>query len=156
MKIKAGEIIKAKREEMNIPLVAFAKELNISPGYLSQIENGIKTNPSLDIVLKITDRLDIDLAMLLGVESSEENYLVKIPSLLKLVLARERNSRVLENQDILGKFCSLCEKTLETSYLLDDEELYKMFLEDLLNQAETTLKRYIGMQIIMQSRGNLP
>lgn len=156
MKIKAGEIIKAKREEMNIPLVAFAKELNISPGYLSQIENGIKTNPSLDIVLKITDRLDIDLAMLLGVESSEENYLVKIPSLLKLVLARERNSRVLENQDILRKFCSLCEKTLETSYLLDDEELYKMFLEDLLNQAETTLKRYIGMQIIMQSRGNLP
>jgi transcriptional regulator with XRE-family HTH domain len=152
MKIKVGEIIKAKREEQNISLVAFAKELDISPGYLSQIENGVKTNPNLDIILRIIQRLDIDVAMLLGVESSEENYLVKIPSLLKFILAKERNSRVLENQDILRKFWSLCEKTLETSYLLDDEELYKMFLEDLLNQAETTLKRYMGMQVIMQSR----
>lgn len=152
MKIKVGEIIKAKREEQNISLVAFAKELDISPGYLSQIENGVKTNPNLDIILRIIQRLDIDVAMLLGVESSEENYLVKIPSLLKFILAKERNSRVLENQDILRKFCSLCEKILETSYLLDDEELYKMFLEDLLNQAETTLKRYMGMEVIMQSR----
>jgi len=80
MKIKAGEIIRAKREEKNIPLVSFAKELNISPGYLSQLENGVKTNPNLDILMSITQKLDIDLEMLLGVESSEENYLVKIPS----------------------------------------------------------------------------
>ncbi|MDD4297083.1 MAG: helix-turn-helix transcriptional regulator, partial [Ruminiclostridium sp.] len=57
MKIKVGEIIKAKREELKIPLVNFAKELDISPGYLSQIENGIKTNPNLDIILKIIHRL---------------------------------------------------------------------------------------------------
>lgn len=152
MKIKVGEIIKAKREEQNIPLVAFAKELDISPGYLSQIENGVKTNPNLDIILRIINRLDIDLNMLLGVESGEENYLVRIPSLLKFILAKERNSRVLEDQEILRKFCSLCEKSLETSYLLNDGELYKMFLDDLLNQTETTLKRYMGMQVIMQSR----
>jgi len=156
MKIKVGEIIKAKREEQNIPLVALAKELDISPGYLSQIENGVKTNPNLDIILKIIHRLDIDLNLLLGVESSEENYLVRIPSLLKFILARERNIRVLENHDILRKFCSLCEKTLETNYLLDDEELYRMFLEDLMNQTETTVKRYMGLQVIMQSRqGNI-
>jgi len=90
--------------------------------------------------------------MLLGVESSEESYLLKIPPLLKFILAKERNSRVLEEQEILRKFSSLSEKILETSYLLEDQELYKMFLEDLLNQTETTLKRYMGMQIIMQSR----
>ena len=42
MEIKVGEIIRAKREEKNISLSDFAKELEISPGYLSQIENGIK------------------------------------------------------------------------------------------------------------------
>jgi len=42
MEIKVGEIIRAKREEENITLSDLAKELDISPGYLSQIENGVK------------------------------------------------------------------------------------------------------------------
>lgn len=149
MQIKVGEIIRAKREENHISLVSLALELNISPGYLSQIETGVKKNPNLEILLKIIHRLDIDLAMLLGVESNEENYLVKIPSLLKLVLARERNSRVLEEPEVLKRFCSLCERVLETKYLLENPALYKMFLDDLMNQTEATLKRYMGMQILL-------
>lgn len=149
MQIKVGEIIRAKREENHISLVSLARELDISPGYLSQIENGIKKNPNLDILLRITKRLDIDLSMLLGVESNEENYLVKIPSLLKLVLARERNSRVLDEPEVLKRFCALCEQMLETKYLLENPVLYKMFLDDLANQTETTLKRYMGMQVLL-------
>ncbi|MDI9515322.1 MAG: helix-turn-helix transcriptional regulator, partial [Bacillota bacterium] len=53
MEIKVGEIIKAKREEKGLSLVEFAKRIGISSGYLSQIENGRKTNPRLDIVLRI-------------------------------------------------------------------------------------------------------
>ena len=149
MQIKVGEIIRAKREENNISLVSFAQELDISPGYLSQIENGVKKNPNLGILLKIIRRLDIDLAMLLGVEENEENYLVKIPSLLKLILARERNSRVLEDPEVLKRFCSLCERTLETKYLLENPVLYRMFLDDLANQTEATLNRYMGMQVLL-------
>ncbi len=149
MQIKVGEIIRAKREENNISLVSFAQELDISPGYLSQIENGVKKNPNLDILLKIIRRLDIDLAMLLGVEENEENYLVKIPSLLKLILARERNSRVLEDPEVLKRFCSLCERILDTKYLLENPVLYRMFLDDLANQTEATLKRYMGMQVLL-------
>lgn len=149
MQIKVGEIIRAKREEKKISLVSLAGELSISPGYLSQIENGIKKNPNLDILLKIIHRLDIDLAMLLGIESNEENYLVKIPSLLKLVLARERNSRVLEEPEVLKRFCSLCEQILEAKYLLENPTLYKMFMDDLMNQTETTMKRYMGMQVLL-------
>lgn len=156
MQIKVGEIIRAKREEKQIPLVTFAQELNISPGYLSQIENGVKKNPNLDILLKIIRRLDIDLAMLLGVESNEENYLVKIPSLLKLILARERNSRVLEEPEVLKRFCSLCEQILETKYLLENPALYKMFLDDLANQTDATLKRYMGMQILLMESRDAP
>lgn len=154
MQIKVGEIIRAKREENKIPLVSFAKELNISPGYLSQIENGVKKNPNLEILLKIIQRLDIDLAMLLGLENHEENYLVKIPSLLKFILAKERNSRVLDDAEVLKKFCSLSERILETKYLIEDKSLYNMFLDDLANQMETTLKRYMGMQILMMKSNN--
>jgi transcriptional regulator with XRE-family HTH domain len=136
-------------------LVSFAKELNISPGYLSQLENGVKTNPNLDILMSITQKLDIDLEMLLGVESSEENYLVKIPSLLKLVLARERNSRVLSDPDILRKYCKLAEKIFDTKYLIEDSQLYNMFIDDLLNQAETLIKRYLGLRVLMETR-NVP
>ncbi|NLG88424.1 MAG: helix-turn-helix transcriptional regulator [Clostridiaceae bacterium] len=152
MKIKAGEIIKAKREEKNISLVSLAKELNISPGYLSQIENGVKTNPNLEILMSIIQKLDIDLEMLLGIESSEENHLVKIPSLLKLVLARERNSRVLNDPVILKKYCRLAEKIFDTKYLIEDSQLYNMFFDDLLNQTETLTKRYLGLRILLEDR----
>ncbi len=152
MRIKVGEIIRAKREEKNISLVSFADELNISPGYLSQIENGVKKNPNLEILLKIIDRLDIDLAMLLGVESNEENYHVKIPSLLKFILAKERNFMALSDPEVLKMFCSLTERVLDTKYLFEDTALYKMFLNDLINQTESTIKRYMGMQILMENR----
>lgn len=152
MQVKVGEIIRAKREEKKIPLVAFAEELGISPGYLSQIENGVKKNPNLDILLKITQRLDVDLTMLLGVDEIAENYLIKIPSLLKLILAKERNSRVLQEPEVLKRFCSLTEKILNTKYLLEDPVLYEMFLDDVLNQTETCIKRYMGLQVLISDR----
>ncbi len=152
MQVKVGEIIRAKREEKKIPLVTFAEELGISPGYLSQIENGIKKNPNLDILLKITQRLDVDLTMLLGVDESAENYLIKIPSLLKLILAKERNSRVLKEPEVLKRFCSLAEKILNTKYLLEDPVLYEMFLDDVINQTECCIKRYMGLQTLISDR----
>ena len=150
MQIKVGEIIKAKREEMNYSLVEFADMIGISAGYLSQIENGRKTNPKLEILLKVIKELDIDLDMLLGVENQGEGTAYNIPSLLKLVLAKDRNSRVLENREALKKVCGLLEKTLESWYRIEDDALYSMFLEDLYIQIESTLKRYMAFQIIRQ------
>lgn len=59
MEIKVGELIKAKREEKKYSLVDFAQIIGITPGYLSQIENGRKKNPKLEILLKIAKELDI-------------------------------------------------------------------------------------------------
>jgi len=148
MEIKVGEIIKAKREEKNYSLVEFANTIGISPGYLSQIENGRKTNPKLEIILKVIRELDIDMDMLLGVEDAGENPGYHVPSLLKLVLAKDRNSKVLEDKEVLKKICSVLEKTLESRYRIEDDRLYSMFLEDLYIHIESTLKRYIAFQII--------
>lgn len=152
MEIKVGEIIRAKREEENISLSDFAKELDISPGYLSQIENGIKKNPNLEILLKIINRLNIDLAMLLGIESREENYLIKIPSLLKLILAKDRYNKVLQEPEILKKYCTLTERILDAKYLINDTGLYKMFLIDIIEQAELMIKRYMNIEALINNK----
>lgn len=148
MEIKVGEIIKAKREEKGINLIDFAKKVEISPGYLSQIENGRKTNPRLDIILRIIHELDIDLTMLLGLESPDENYLSRIPSLLKLTLAKERNLKVLSDMDVLRKFNAMADKLFEAKYVLQDKQLYQLFMDDINNLLENTLKRYMALQLL--------
>lgn len=150
MEIKVGEMIKAKREEKNFSLVDFAKMVEISPGYLSQLENGRKANPKLEILLRIIQALELDMEMMLGLENPNENLSLKIPSLLKLVLAKDRNARVLEDKEVLKKMCSLVDKALESKYLIENKALYALFLEDLCIQMETTLKRYMAMQILLE------
>lgn len=152
MEIKVGEIIKARREEKNISLVDFASDIGISPGYLSQLENGRKANPKLEIVLKILRELDLDIDMLLGLDSVPEIPGLKIPSLLKLVIARDRNSKVLEDKDVLKKICSMLDRALECKYLIEDKELYGLFLEDVYIQMETALKRYMAVEILLNGK----
>lgn len=148
MEIKVGEIIRLKREEKSYGLTDFAKLVGISPGYLSQLENGHKVNPKLETILRIIKELDIDIDMLLGLEREGENVNVRIPSLLKLVLAKDRNYKVMEDKDILKKLCSIIDKALESKYLVEDQALYALFLEDIYIQIETILKRYMALQII--------
>ncbi|MCX7709442.1 MAG: helix-turn-helix domain-containing protein [Clostridia bacterium] len=148
MEIKVGEIIKAKREEKKYSLIDFAAKVGISPGYLSQLENGKKANPKLEIVLTIIRELDIDIDMLLGLENPKENLNLKIPSLLKLILAKDRNFKVLEDKESLKKMCNIIDRLLEDKYLIEDSSLYELFLEDIYIQIETTLKRYMAFQLI--------
>lgn len=153
MEIKVGEIIRAKRLEQKMTLTGLAGRVGVSAGYLSQIENGRKQNPKLEIVLAIIHHLDLDLAMLLGLEPGEESYLSRIPSLVKMVFARERNLQVLADVDVQRRFCTLSEKMLESRYVIGDGDLYKLFLEDVRIQTDNTLKRYLALQMILESHG---
>jgi len=148
VEIKFGEIIKAKREEKRYSLMDFAKVVGISAGYLSQLENGRKANPKLEIVLKIIKELEIDIDMLLGLEDPNNNLSIRMPSLLKLIIAKDRNYKVLEDKDVLKKVCNILDKSLDCKYLIENKSLYEMFLEDIYIQIETTLKRYMAFQIV--------
>lgn len=152
MQIKVGEIIRARREERNISLVNFAREIGISPGYLSQLENGRKVNPNLDIVLAIAQALDIEIDALLGLEQEAEMPSLRIPSLLRLIVAKDRNMKVLENREVQKKICNILDRALESKYLLEDETIYSLFLEDVYIQMETALKRYMAMEILISSK----
>lgn len=148
MQIKVGELIRAKREEYNLSLVDFARQVDISPGYLSQLENGKKTNPSLEVMLKIAQELDLDIDSLLGLDQESETPALRIPSLLRLVIAKDRNLKALEDREIQRKISNLLDRILQSKYLIEDSELYGLFLEDLYVQTETTLKRYMSMEIL--------
>lgn len=152
MLIKVGEVIRAKREEKKIALVDFAREVGISAGYLSQLENGKKVNPNLEVMLKITEALNIDLGMLLGLEQEPEAPSLRIPSLLRLVIARDRNQKTLEDNDVQKKISALLDRALECKYLIGDKELYNLFLEDVTVQMETALKRYMAIEILLDTR----
>lgn len=52
------EKIKYYREKENISKSELARQIGVSPAYITKLENGDKTNPSLEIVLKITKALD--------------------------------------------------------------------------------------------------
>ncbi len=49
---RLGEMIAARREERGLSLRAFAKEIGLSPSYLSEIETGAKSPPD-EIVERI-------------------------------------------------------------------------------------------------------
>ncbi len=152
MQIKVGEAIRAKREEKQISLVDFAGQIGISPGYLSQLENGRKANPKLEVMLKITRALGIEIDMLLGLEQESEAPALRIPSLLRLAIAKDRNLKALEDKDVEKKISSLLDRALECNYLIEDRDLYSLFLEDVYIQMETALKRYMAMEILIQTR----
>jgi len=66
-----GERIAALRRARNISLPDLAKQSGVSKGYLSQLENGIITNPSIDTISKVAQALDITVAELLETPSKK-------------------------------------------------------------------------------------
>ena len=90
----------------------------------------------------------MDIGLLLGLDVNEENYLSRIPSLLKFTLAQERNLKTLSDPDVLRKFNAMAGKILEANYILESKDLYNLFLEDVSAQIELILKRYIALQIL--------
>jgi hypothetical protein len=87
--------------------------------------------------------------MLLGLTPQSEAPGLKVPSLLGLIMAKDRNAKVLENKEVLKKICNMLDRALECRYIIEDEQLYSLFLEDVYIQMDTALKRYMAMEILM-------
>ena len=61
---KFGLAVSALRKEKGYSQERFALEANIARKYMSDIENG-KRNVSLDVMMRIADKLDVKLSVLL-------------------------------------------------------------------------------------------
>lgn len=58
--------IKLIRKSKKIKQSDLAKSSGISRAYLSELENGKKTNPSTDVLMRIANALDVSIAELMN------------------------------------------------------------------------------------------
>ncbi|MFF2450433.1 helix-turn-helix domain-containing protein [Neobacillus sp. NPDC058068] len=64
-----GERIKQLRENKGYSLTELARLANVSKSYLSQLERGLQSNPSMQFVKKVAIPLDVSIDYLLDDES---------------------------------------------------------------------------------------
>ncbi|WP_377887588.1 helix-turn-helix domain-containing protein [Alkalihalobacillus sp. R86527] len=63
-----GENVRNIRQQKGISMTDLAERALISKSYLSNIERNLKTNPTIDIILRISKVLEVDLYELLDLE----------------------------------------------------------------------------------------
>jgi transcriptional regulator with XRE-family HTH domain len=66
-----GAIIRSRRQALDLTLRAFARQCDISPAHLSKVERGL-ASPSLDMLTRIVQELDLHGADLFGLATEEE------------------------------------------------------------------------------------
>ncbi|WP_047983976.1 helix-turn-helix domain-containing protein [Ornithinibacillus californiensis] len=67
-----GTTVQEIRKSKGLTLSECAERANISKSYLSNIERNITKNPSVLVIQKIANVLEVDLDLILGVESSAD------------------------------------------------------------------------------------
>ncbi|GMG96815.1 helix-turn-helix domain-containing protein [Tepidimicrobium xylanilyticum] len=70
-----GDNIKSIREEKKLGLNETARLAGISPSYLSDIEKGNKTNPSMEVLQRIADALDVSIEEFFKSEPASQQQL---------------------------------------------------------------------------------
>lgn len=68
------KIIKEYRKKAGLTQQQLGEKVNVSSAYIQQLENGIKNNPSLEIIIKISKILDIPIELL---EKDKMNSLIE-------------------------------------------------------------------------------
>ncbi|OIU67714.1 helix-turn-helix domain-containing protein [Rossellomorea aquimaris] len=69
-----GEVLKYFREERGLTITELSHLAGISKSYISSIERGLQKNPSIKVLQKLADTLNIPLSQLL--EFKSENLLI--------------------------------------------------------------------------------
>jgi transcriptional regulator with XRE-family HTH domain len=67
-----GEKIKAYREKKGWSQYKLAKEANVQPSTISQIESGARQKPSIDVLQKVAEALSLTVSQLLGQTSEDD------------------------------------------------------------------------------------
>lgn len=103
-----GKKIRELRQLKGISLSELSKSVGISKGYLSDLENGIKINPSMDILEKISSSLSINICDIFDNDISFDN--LKLPSDATMLLSKfmklnnDDRKKVLKIVEIFYKY----------------------------------------------------
>ncbi|MDQ0254397.1 transcriptional regulator with XRE-family HTH domain [Evansella vedderi] len=63
-----GDIIKKRRKERGISLSELSRMTGVSKSYLSYIERGMKKNPSIDVIKRIFQSLNLPITTISSLE----------------------------------------------------------------------------------------
>ena len=96
-----GQRIKARRQELQINQTDFAKLIGVSKQSLYKYENDIITNIPSDIIEKISEKLRVSPAYIMGWTNSDERILAYARKLSKLTQNQQDN--VMQYIEFLSK-----------------------------------------------------
>ena len=77
--MKTGQKLKTLRNLKNISLNKICFDLNISKGYLSELENDVRKNPSLVVLKKLSDFYNISIDDLVNEKLEITFKLMELP-----------------------------------------------------------------------------
>jgi len=63
---RLSQVIRDLREKKGLTREELAFKAKVTPGYVAQLELGLRTNPSLDVVRRLARALGVPLRELLG------------------------------------------------------------------------------------------
>ena len=89
-----GEYINKKRQQKGKTLRGFAEELDISPSYLSDIENGNRSAPNQDVLNKMIELLELN--------KEESNKLLDLAAASKETVADELFKKYPKHKKYIG------------------------------------------------------
>ena len=109
-----GKLIKSLREDTDFSLRKFAKEIGLSPTYMSRIENGNFDPPSHEKIKKMAEVLDYPADKLLSLANKIDKDLEEIikkepdviPSFLRMATVEDMKEFLekQKNQSLVGFF----------------------------------------------------
>ncbi|MEQ6050175.1 helix-turn-helix domain-containing protein [Lysinibacillus capsici] len=154
-----GEAIKRGREEKKLSLRGLAKSINISHPYLSQLENGKTTNPSLQIVFKLAEALDMSLAYLIHLSGIEVNgFHFTLPDEM-LPDFQLTNYSILKQHNTMDSFENFVESQRQLGINIDTPEKvdsYRKTYEQLLkiNGIENDFRYMANLALKIKDHNN--
>jgi transcriptional regulator with XRE-family HTH domain len=98
---KIGVRLRNSREDRGLSLNALSELAKVSKGYLSQLENGSASNPSIDTLGRLADALELPLEELVSEPRPPEPGDRRLPrGLAEFVAERDSQGNVLPHDDV--------------------------------------------------------
>jgi len=98
---KIGTRIRSHRADRGLSLNALSDKANVSKGYLSQLENGGASNPSIDTLGRIAEALDLSLEELVSEPRPPDSGGTRLPrGLAEFMAERESQGNALPEEDV--------------------------------------------------------
>ncbi|WOV83921.1 helix-turn-helix transcriptional regulator [Sporosarcina jeotgali] len=112
--ITLGGVIRSKRKAQKLTLVEMGKKTGLTQGYLSNIENNVRTRPSVEVLKKIADALNVSRTALMTIAGYVEESELEVQ---KNIILREREMFGAANTSELNTSTIVLNDVIDAAYL---------------------------------------